>query len=249
MIKIEGLNFSIDNKNILNNINMKIDEHKFVGIIGENGCGKSTLLKNIYRNYKPEKNKIFLSNVDLNEYTPKGLAEKISVLSQNQKINFDFSVREIVEMGRYTKSSFFSNNNSEKEMNVALKSVGMEKFKDHNFLHLSGGEMQRVLIARSIAQESDIILLDEPTNHLDIRYQYQIMDLVKKLKKTVVAVIHDINIASKYCDYIFAIKNGEIIYEGEPKDVITEEKIKEIFDIDVSVLKHPKGDWPVVIFL
>ncbi|MEG0234955.1 ABC transporter ATP-binding protein [Cetobacterium sp.] len=249
MIKIDDLDFKIETRDILKNIKLNIKEKKFIGIIGENGCGKSTLLKNIYRNYTPKKNSIYIDGIELNDYSVKELSKKISVLSQNQKIIFDFTVKEIVEMGKYNKSSLFSKKNYEQDIDEALEKVGMKHLKDSSFLTLSGGEMQRVLIARSIAQESQVLLLDEPTNHLDVRYQYQIMDLVKSLDKTVVAVIHDINIASRYCDYIFAIKNGEIKYEGTPEEVIVSEKIKEIFQIEVEVIKHPLNNKPIVIFL
>lgn len=249
MIKIKKLSFNIENKKILKDISIEIKKHKFVGIIGENGCGKSTLLKNIYKLYHPKEEKIFLQGKDLKKYSVKELAEKISVLSQNQKIAFDFTVEEIVEMGRYTKSSIFSKKGDEKEINNALEKVGMLDKKCQSFLTLSGGEMQRVLIARSLAQESEVLILDEPTNHLDIRYQYQIMDLIKNLDKTIVAVVHDINIASNYCDYIFAMKNGEIIFEGDPQDVITKEVIKKVFEIDVEIVSHPITKKPVVIFL
>lgn len=249
MIKVENLDFKIDKKEILKNIKIGIEKKKFIGIIGENGCGKSTLLKNIYRNYIPKKNSIFLDGIELNNYSVKDLSKKLSVLSQNQKITFDFSVKEIVEMGKYNRSSLFSKNFFKKDIDDALEQVGMLHLKESSFLTLSGGEMQRVLIARSIVQESDVLLLDEPTNHLDVRYQYQIMDLVKKLDKTVIAVIHDINIASQYCDYIFAMKDGQIKYEGTPEEVITSEKINEIFEIEVEVIKHPKNQKPVVIFL
>jgi len=249
VIKVESLDFKIDKKEILKKIKLDIKKKKFIGIIGENGCGKSTLLKNIYRSYIPKKNSIYLDGVELNDYSVKELSKKLSVLSQNQKITFDFSVKEIVEMGKYNQSSLFSRNSFEEDINLALEKVGMLHLKEASFLTLSGGEMQRVLIARSIAQESEVLLLDEPTNHLDVRYQYQIMDLVKKLNKTVIAVIHDINIASRYCDYIFAMKDGEIKYEGSPEVLITPEIISEIFDIDVEIIKHPKNQKPIAIFL
>ncbi|WP_297404246.1 ABC transporter ATP-binding protein [uncultured Cetobacterium sp.] len=249
MIKVKKLSFNIDNKDILKDIDIEIKKHKFVGIIGENGCGKSTLLKNIYKSYSPEDDKIFLEGKDLKKYSIKELAQKISVLSQNQKIIFDFTVKEIVEMGRYTKSSLFYKKDEEKEIDKALEKVGLLEKKHQSFLTLSGGEMQRVFIARSLAQESNILILDEPTNHLDMRYQYQIMNLIKSLNKTVVAVIHDVNIASSYCDYIFAMKDGKIICEGSPEEVITKKKIKKIFEIDVDILPHPTTKKPLVIFL
>ena len=205
-IDVKQLSVTLGNRHILHDINVSVPIGKITTLIGPNGCGKSTLLKNIYRNYIPKKNSIYVDGIELNDYSVKELSKKISVLSQNQKIIFDFTVKEIVEMGKYNKSSLFSKKDYEKDIDEALDKVGMKHLKDSSFLTLSGGEMQRVLIARSIAQESRVLLLDEPTNHLDVRYQYQIMDLVKSLDKTVVAVIHDINIASRYCDYIFAIK-------------------------------------------
>lgn len=249
MLKIKDLNFSIGKNNILKEIELNIEKKEFIGIIGENGCGKSTLLKNIYRIHKPEKNCVFLNEKEINEYSVKDLAKNLAVLSQNQKVSFDFTVKEIVEMGLYAKSSSLSKKEIRERIDNSLEEVGMFGFKDKSFLVLSGGEMQRVLIARAIAQETDILILDEPTNHLDIRYQYQIMDLVKKLDKTVIAVIHDVNIASRYCDYIVAIKNGKIIYKGTPKEVLTKERVKDIFDIDVEVIEHPYNKKPLIIYL
>lgn len=248
MVEIKKLSFKIDKITILKNIDLNIKKGRFIGIIGENGCGKSTLLKNIYKVYKSKNKTIFLDGMDLNSYTPKKLSKKIAVLSQEQKIMFDFRVDEIVEMGMYNKTTLFGRNNFDKEIDEALEKVGIKRLRDARFLTLSGGEMQRVLIARAIAQESDILLLDEPTNHLDVRYQYQIMDIVKKLNKTVIAVIHDINIASRYCDYIYAMKNGQIIYQGTVEEIFNSKIIKDVFEIDVEVISHPKNNRPVIIF-
>lgn len=172
----------------------------------------------------------------------------MAVLAQKQNMNFDFTVEEIVEMGRYAhQESLFA---SEKEglVEEALESVGMKEMKKRSFLTLSGGEMQRVLIARALAQDSDILILDEPTNHLDIKYQIQIMELVKKTKKTILAVIHDMNIASSYCDYIYGMKKGKIEIEGKPEEVFTKENIKKVFEVECEIAKHPKTDRPLIIF-
>ena len=215
MIEVKNLSFSIENRKIIQDISIVVNKSQFVGIIGANGSGKSTLLKNIYRFFKYDSGDIKLKNIELYDYSSKDLAKEMAVLAQKQNMNFDFSVEEIVEMGRYAyKNSIFEvekNKNSEFVGN-ALNAVGMYNMKDRSFLSLSGGEMQRVLIARALAQNTEILILDEPTNHLDIKYQIQIMKLVKETKKTILAVIHDMNIASSYCNYIYALKDGKVYY-------------------------------------
>ena len=246
MIEVKKLNFSIENKKIIQDISIKVNQGQFIGVIGANGSGKSTLLKNVYRFLKYDSGNIKLKNVDL--YS---LAKEMAVLAQKQNMNFDFSVEEIVEMGRYAyKHSIFDSeeNKNSKFIEDALNAVGMYKMKDRSFLSLSGGEMQRVLIARALAQNTEILILDEPTNHLDIKYQIQIMELVKETRKTILAVIHDINIASSYCNYIYALKDGKICFEGSPEEIFTKEKIKNIFDVEADVLIHPKNKKPLIVF-
>lgn len=136
----------------------------------------------------------------------------------------------------------------EEKIRVALSLVGMENYIDRDFLSLSGGEIQRILIARLIFQGSEILILDEPTNHLDIRYQIEIMNLLKSLNKTILMVLHDINLASYYCDYIYAMKNGEILYEGEESTILNKEIIKDIYEIDCEIIEHPIRKKKMVIF-
>ena len=248
MIKVKKLEYSIDNEKILENISVTIKEKKFVGIIGANGCGKSTLLKNIYRFLKYKNGEIIIDSIELSDYKSKALAKKMAVLAQKQNMNFDFTVEEIIEMGRYAHHDSLFTSEKKEIIKEALQSVGLEEMKDRSFLTLSGGEMQRVLIARALAQNSDILILDEPTNHLDIKYQIQVMQLVKKTKKTILAVIHDMNIASSYCDYIYGMKKGKIEIEGKPENVFTKENIKKVFDVECEVAKHPKTDRPLIIF-
>ena len=251
MIDVKNLNFSIENKKILENIYIKVNQGQFIGVIGANGSGKSTLLKNVYRFLKYDSGDIKLKNIDLYSYSSKNLAKEMAVLAQKQNMNFDFSVEEIVEMGRYAyKHSIFETdeNKNSKFIENALNAVGMYEMRNRSFLSLSGGEMQRVLIARALAQNTEILILDEPTNHLDIKYQIQIMELVKETKKTILAVIHDMNIASSYCNYIYALKDGKICFEGSPEKIFTKENIKNIFDVEADVLIHPKNKKPLIVF-
>lgn len=251
MLKVKELFYQCEEQEILKNISFNIEKNKFVGIIGENGCGKSTLLKNIYGVLKKTKGDIVIAGMDLNHFSKKKLAQKIAVLAQSQKISFDFTVKEIVEMGRYAHNSFFKENilENKKIIEEALEVVGLLKYKDRNFFNLSGGEIQRVLIARALAQKTDLLILDEPTNHLDIKYQLQIMNIIKKQEKTVLAVIHDMNIASAYCDYIIALKNGKIVKEGKPIEIFTKKNIREIFNVEVEIIEHPQKKVPYMIYL
>lgn len=248
VIKVNNLAYSIDNKRILKEISLEVKKNKFVGIIGANGCGKSTLLKNIYRFLKYDSGNIKVEDKDITEYSGKDLAKKISVLIQKQNMNFDFTVQEIIEMGRYARHENIFETEDRSYIKKYLSSVGMEGMEKRSFLSLSGGEMQRVFIARALSQETNILILDEPTNHLDLKYQIEIMNLIKKQEKTVLSVIHDMNIASKYCDYVVALKDGKVMVNGDVEKVFTKENIKEIFDIDCEVIKNPKTQKPLIIF-
>ncbi|MDZ5034502.1 ABC transporter ATP-binding protein, partial [Clostridium perfringens] len=181
-------------------------------VIGPNGSGKSTLLKNIYRLYKPSSGSILLDNKELSKMKDKDCAKEIAVLAQESNTHFDFTVKQIVKMGRYPYKSVFEDYSKDdlKMVKEMLKKVGLESYSDRNFSELSGGEKQRTLIARALVQNTDFLVLDEPTNHLDIGYQIQLMDLVKSLNITTLAAIHDMNLAAMYCDYLIVMKDGKI---------------------------------------
>lgn len=240
-LQINNLKFSIDNEEILKDISFDIKKGAFVGIIGPNGSGKSTLLKNIYRVYKPSSGKIILDESVLSKLKEKECAQKIAVLAQESNTYFDFTVEQIVKMGRYPYKSIFEDYSKEDLQIVrqTLQKVGLENDMNRTFSKLSGGEKQRTLIARALVQNADFLILDEPTNHLDIGYQIQLMDLVKSLKMTTLAAIHDINLAAMYCDYLIVIHKGKIIKVGSPEEVITVALLKEIFGVNAYVGINP----------
>ena len=240
-LKIEDLSFEIDKTKILKDINFEIKKGEFVGVIGPNGSGKSTLLKNIYNILTPSKGKILIDGISIESFTSKELAKKISTLTQHSRGDFDFSILDIVLMGRYAHSSIFSsiNKNDIAIAKKALEKVGLSHFENRSFLSLSGGEQQRGMIARAIAGENDFFILDEPTNHLDIRYQLEIMDIMKSLNITIFSAIHDMNIASTYCDKLILLNNGEIVSIGTPTEVLTEENFKNIFGVEVFLSTNP----------
>lgn len=237
-IKAENINITLEKNNILKDINIEVDNKEVVGIIGPNGSGKSTFLKCIYRVLKPSDGAILLDKVDIKDMTVKESSKRLAVLSQHNNYNFDFTVKDIVLMGRSPHKRFMERDNKEDYdiVNDALKKVEMLEFKDRSFQSLSGGEQQRVILARALAQQPQCLILDEPTNHLDIKYQLQLMRIVKNLNIEVIAAIHDLNIAAMYCDKIYVLKDGEIIKYGNPKEVLTQKLIKEVYEVDAEVI-------------
>ena len=236
-IKAENINITLEKNNILKGINIEVDNKEVVGIIGPNGSGKSTLLKCIYRVLKPNDGAILLDSVDIKDMPVKESSKRLAVLSQHNNYNFDFTVKDIVLMGRSPHKKFMERDNKEDYniVNEALKKVDMLEFKDRCFQSLSGGEQQRVILARALAQQPQCLILDEPTNHLDIKYQLQLMRIVKNLNIEVIAAIHDLNIAAMYCDKIYVLKDGQVIKYGNPKDVLTKELIKEVYEVDAEL--------------
>lgn len=240
-LEVKGLTFSYGEKDTIKDVSIQVRKGEFVGLIGPNGSGKSTVLKNVYRGLIPDQGSILLDGENLLKMSYRKSAQKMAVVGQENEVPFDFSVEEIVAMGRSPHKKIFDIDNAhDKEIvHHALEHVGMERMAKKNYLNLSGGEKQRVIIARAIAQESDFMILDEPTNHLDISYQMQVFDFIKRLNVTVLSAIHDLNLAALYCDRIYVLKKGKIVLCGTPEEVLTPEHIYDIYGTNSSVIKHP----------
>jgi iron complex transport system ATP-binding protein len=239
MIQIKNLNFSYATKKILENINLKINPGEFVGIIGPNGSGKTTLLKNICRVLKPDKGVVSIDGRV--HYGPKELAQKLAVVSENEPVNFDFTVLEIVLMGR---APFLRRFQQEAKEDIEIAKRSMEatdtlQFMKRPITQLSAGERQRVFIAQCLAQTPKIILLDEPTNYLDINHKIRIFNFFSALNKeggvTVLSVLHDLNLASRYCDKLILMSDGKIFTSGDVENVLTEINIQKVYGIDVII--------------
>ncbi|MGI6634702.1 MAG: ABC transporter ATP-binding protein [Christensenellales bacterium] len=238
-IQSKDIRVILGGASILNGIDIHAEGKDFIGIIGPNGSGKSTLLKCIYRVLEPSGGAVYLDNRPLNEYTYKESARRIAVLAQHNFYNFDFTVQEIVLMGRSPHKRYFEADNAEDYQIVqeTLDMVGMSDFIHRSFSTLSGGEQQRVILARALAQQTPCLILDEPTNHMDIKYQLQLMDIVRGLNRTVLAAIHDLNIAAMYCTYLYILKEGAVVASGTPEEVLTKETIRDVYEVDAQVFK------------
>lgn len=248
MIKVENVNYHYGNFKALKSISIKGEKKKFVGIIGPNGSGKSTLLKCIYRVLKPETGVIYLDDQPVHQMTVQDSAKEMAVVAQHNHSSFDFQVEEMVLMGRTPYKKMMSPNTKEDYdiLEAVLRQVDMTDFRKRMFSTLSGGEQQRIILARALAQEPNCLILDEPTNHLDIKHQLMMLNIVRGLNVSVVAAIHDMNIALNYCDYVYVMNEGEIAYEGHPEDIITPETIQKIFGVTSKILES--DDEKAIVF-
>lgn len=240
-LSVENIKVSYGDTSIIDNISMQVDDNQFVGIIGPNGCGKSTLLKSIYRVIKPDAGSIQLFDMNVLDSSLSNVARKLAVVGQFNEMSFDFTVEEMVLMGRSPHKKFVeSTSHKDKELvDKALRAVGLSACAKRSYLTLSGGEKQRVVLARAIAQEPKFLILDEPTNHLDVKYQMQILTIIKSLNIGVLAALHDLPMACANCDVLYVMKHGEVVAHGKPNDIITKQLIKDVFEVECELYTNP----------
>ncbi|WP_110955791.1 ABC transporter ATP-binding protein [Anaerosinus massiliensis] len=236
-LTLQDVEVTIAKKKIIKSISLAVDKGAFVGIIGPNGSGKSTLLKAVYRVLKPSNGTILFGGEDMKHIPLHTSAKQLGVVGQFNTVNFDFSVMEMVLMGRTPHKKFFHADTQEdyKIALQALEQVGMQEAADRQFVTLSGGEKQRIVLARALVQQPQFLVLDEPTNHLDIKYQLQLLSIVKSLGIGTLAALHDLNLAAMYCTKLYVLKNGCLIADGTPQEVLTKERIRDIYEIDCDV--------------
>lgn len=240
-----------DGRKIVDSINLDVANKKSVGIIGMNGCGKTTLLKCLANLYEEATGDIHFLEKNIKEYSKKELAQKMAMMHQVNYFPFDFTVREIVEMGRYPFNEGKLNQSSEDVQYIesVMNLLQLNDKKQALFSTLSGGEKQRVLLARALAQTPELLILDEPTNHLDVYQQKLLLSLIKDLNITTLSVLHDLNLAYEFCDEIYMLKSGTVKYHGKTSDVMTEDTIKEVFNIDVALVTSPESKKKHIVIL
>ncbi|MBM7632744.1 ABC transporter ATP-binding protein [Geomicrobium sediminis] len=252
-IETKELSIGYEKRKIVEALNLKIPKGQITTMIGPNGCGKSTILKTLARIMKPKSGSVYLDGKIIHKESTKQVAKKLAVLPQSPEAPSGLKVKELVAYGRYPHQSG-ARSLTKADLDIidrSLKQTGMDAFKDRDIDALSGGQRQRVWIAMALAQETDILLLDEPTTYLDLAHQLEVLEVLKRLNeeegRTIVMVIHDLNHAARFADYMVALKAGKIVQEGAPEQVICSTVLKDVFAIDADVVTDPRTKKPVCL--
>ena len=255
MLEAAALTLGYDEEPVLREVSLSLARQQFLGVVGPNGSGKSTLVRALSRVLPPLRGQVLLDGIDVYRMSARKLARRLAVVAQDSSVAFDFPAREVVLMGR---APHLSRLGIEGPRDYAIARECMElthteAFADRPITSLSGGERQRCMIARALAQQPDVLLLDEPTAHLDINHQIEILDLARRLTAerglATLVVLHDLNLASQYCDSLVLLARGEVLADGSPQEVVTENRIRAAYGTDVQVRLHPTTGRPYVTLL
>ncbi|MBD1837884.1 ABC transporter ATP-binding protein [Coleofasciculus sp. FACHB-64] len=238
---------------IIKNLDLAIPEGKITALVGANGCGKSTLLRGLARLLKPQNGTVYLDAADLFKLSTKEVAKQLGILPQEPVAPEGLTVRDLVALGRYPYQNWLQQWSKEDERLVALAfaTTGMTELAERSLDTLSGGQRQRAWIAMALAQDTEILLLDEPTTFLDLAHQIEVLDLLLELNqtqgRTLVMVLHDLNQACRYADYLVAVKEGCVYAHGTPMQVMTEEMVREVFGLGCRIVEDPVAGTPMCI--
>lgn len=251
--KIKDLEVAYGDQTIIKQLNLEIPIGKITTIIGPNGCGKSTFLKTIGRIMKAKHGAVYLDAKDIHELSSKEFARQLAILPQSPIAPEGLTAQELVSYGRYAHQKGFGKQSAKDQEIVkwALEVTNLSELSQRSVDNMSGGQRQRVWIAMALAQETEMILLDEPTTYLDVAYQLEVLELLEDLNRiygcTIVMVLHDINLASRYADYLIALKQGKVIVEGTPREVITKEMLKEVYQIESDIVLEEQSKKPICV--
>ncbi|MFC5447658.1 ABC transporter ATP-binding protein [Paenibacillus aestuarii] len=252
-LEAQSLQLTYGESTIFESLNLQIPKGKITVFIGSNGCGKSTLLRSLARLMKPKSGSILLDSEEIAKLPTKEVARRMAILPQGPSAPEGLTVLQLVKQGRYPYQSWLQQWSAEDEDKVqnALRLTNMQPYTDRSVDSLSGGQRQRAWIAMTLAQDTPTILLDEPTTYLDLTHQIEVLDLLFELneheQRTIVMVLHDINLACRYAHHIAAIKNGSVYAEGTPEDIINEQLLQDVFDMKCRVSTDPIFGTPMCI--
>lgn len=252
-IELENISIKYSDHTIIDDISMGFLKSKVTTIVGANGCGKSSILKSIARLIKLDSGSISLNGYNIAQTPTKSIAKNLAILPQSAEAPSGVTVEMLVKQGRYPYKSMGKPLGKEdcRIVEDALELTNMTDFRSRDMQALSGGQKQRAWIALTLAQDTDILLLDEPTTYLDMEHQYEVLELLKMLNerqnKTIIMVLHDINLASRYSDSIIGIKNRKIYKSGCPNDVINDSFLKSVFNVESQIIKDPVSATPYCI--
>jgi len=238
---------------VFSDVSFEFPSGKITTLVGPNGCGKSTLLKSLGRILTLKTGTVYLDGSDIHRLPSKELARKMAILPQTPQTPDGITVEELLSYGRFPHQKAWHRLSEEDQSYIdwALKVCELETLRDKDLDHLSGGQRQRAWIGMALAQQSSIILLDEPTTYLDMTYQLEVLELLEQLNKkqgsTIIMVLHDLNMAARFSDYLVGMRDGELIARGSPREVLTPEHLRNIFQVDAQIVEDPRTGSPVVL--
>ena len=250
LLETQNLCWQVDDNAIVDDVSLRIHKGQFVGLIGPNGAGKSSLMRCLYRVNTPSSGKVFFEEKDVWQLTAKENAKNMSVILQEHSDHLGLSVRDVVSQGLTPHKSLFQWDDAQdaKNIRMVMQQVDIDALKHKPFQLLSGGEKQRVMLARALIQNTELLIMDEPTNHLDVHYQTDMMTKVKSLNKTILASFHDLNLAAAFCDYLLVLDKGKLVASGTPNDVLTQALICDVFRTQAIIDTHPINGHPRITY-
>ncbi|MBF4195512.1 Fe uptake system permease [Mycolicibacterium phlei] len=237
-VEFAAVTVRVGRRELVRDVSLRIEPGEMVGIVGPNGAGKTTLLRTLYRAQRPTSGRVLVGGDDVWVLPGRQAARRLAAVLQDSTGDFELTVYDVVAMGRTPYKRAFEGDNADDRRIVmdALTAVDMAALAGEPYNRLSGGQKQRVMIARALAQQTGVIVLDEPTNHLDLRHQHEALHLLRRTGATVVAVLHDLNLAAAYCDRICVMDAGAVVAVGEPAEVLTERLIAEVYQVSARVI-------------
>lgn len=250
-LTVEAVRYEVDGQPLLHGVDLTARPGETVGVVGPNGSGKTTLLRCVYGTLRPSSGRVLLDGTDAGSLGVKERARRVAAVPQDAAGTLGLTVREVVAMGRSPHKRFWEQDGPDDALRVdaALETVGAAAFAARRFDELSGGERQRALVARALVQEPGLLALDEPTNHLDIRFQLEILGLVRRLPATSLLVLHDLNLAASFCDRLYVLAAGRVVASGPPHEVLTEPLLSEVYAVRTHITPHPTTGNPSIVYL
>ncbi|NLU73190.1 ABC transporter ATP-binding protein [Streptomyces sp. HNM0575] len=249
-LTLDQLSVVTDGKKLLRDLSLNVPDGRCVGLVGPNGSGKSTALKCIYRALRPSSGTVRIGAEELSRLSMRRSAQLVAALAQDGEIDLDFTVEEVVALGRtpHIRGNQALSSRERGLCERAMEQLDIGHLARRGVLTLSGGERQRVLLARALVQEPQILVLDEPTNHLDVRHQVELLSLLRSAGLTALVVLHDLNLAAAVCDQLGVLREGRLVATGSPEDVLTPELMHDVFGVRTTLISHPLTGVPQLLY-
>ncbi|MFI2378721.1 ABC transporter ATP-binding protein [Streptomyces sp. NPDC018964] len=249
-LELDGISVVTDGRSLVRELSLEVPDGQVVGLVGPNGSGKSTALRCVYRALRPSSGTVRVGEQDLTRLPMRHSARTIAAMTQDGGVDFDFTVEEVVALGRapHLRGNQALSGRERELCERAMEQLDIGHLAHRGVLTLSGGERQRVLLARALVQEPEILVLDEPTNHLDVRHQVALLSLLRGSGLTVLVVLHDLNLAAAACDRLGVLSQGRLVASGVPADVLTTDLVADVFGVRASIVPHPLTGDPQLLY-